>query len=44
MDATLADAAMNWARLWILAALYLVLAAGATKLSAREGEADARPA
>jgi ABC-2 type transport system permease protein len=44
MDATLADAAMDWARLWILAALYLVLAAGATKLSAREGEADARPA
>ncbi len=44
MDATLADAAMNWARLWILAALYLALAAGAAKLSAREGGADARPA
>jgi ABC-2 type transport system permease protein len=44
MDATLADAAMDWARLWILAALYLVLAAGAAKLSAREGVANARPA
>jgi len=44
MDASLADAAMDWARLWILAALYLVLAAGAAKLSVREGAADARPA
>lgn len=44
MDATLADAATDWARLWILATLYLVLAAGAAKLSAREGVADARPA
>jgi ABC-2 type transport system permease protein len=44
MDATLTDAAMDWARLWILAALYLVLAAGAAKLSAREGGANARPA
>jgi ABC-2 type transport system permease protein len=44
MDATLADVAMDWARLWILAALYLVLAAGAARLSAREGVADARVA
>jgi ABC-2 type transport system permease protein len=44
MDASLADAAMGWARLWVLAALYLVLAAGAAKLSVREGVADARPA
>jgi len=42
MDATLADAAMDWARLWMLTALYLVLAAGAAKLSVREGVADAR--
>jgi ABC-2 type transport system permease protein len=44
MDATLADVAMDWARLWILAALYLVLAAGVAKLSAREGGADAHAA
>ena len=44
MDATLADAAPDWARLWILAALYLVLAIGAAKLSGREGVARARTA
>ena len=42
MDATLADVATNWARLWILAALYLMLAAGVAKLSAREGRGNAR--
>jgi hypothetical protein len=35
---------MDWARLWILTALYVVLAAGVAKLSAREGGADARAA
>jgi ABC-2 type transport system permease protein len=44
MDATLADATQDWARLWILTALYLVLAVGAQKLSAREGDVHARPA
>ncbi len=46
MDASLADAALDWARLWILTALYLVLAIGAAKLAVREreGVADARPA
>jgi ABC-2 type transport system permease protein len=44
MDASLADAATDWARLWILVALYLVLAVSAAKLSIREGGAHARPA
>jgi ABC-2 type transport system permease protein len=44
MDATLADATRDWARLWTLTALYLVLAIGAAKLSSREGVSDARPA
>jgi ABC-2 type transport system permease protein len=44
MDASLADAATDWGRLWILVALYLVLAVGAAKLPVREGETRVRPA
>jgi ABC-2 type transport system permease protein len=38
MDASLADVATDWARLWILAALYLVLATGAAWLAERRGQ------
>lgn len=41
MDATLAETAGNWARLWILTALYFVLAMGAAKISMRKGAVDA---
>ncbi len=44
MDASLADVATDWGRLWILVALYLVLAVGAAKLPVREGGAHARAA
>ena len=44
MDATLADVSRDWVRLWILTAVYLVLAAAARKLFVREGAADARAA
>jgi ABC-2 type transport system permease protein len=44
MDASLADAATDWGRLWMLVVLYLVLAVGAAKLPVREGEAHARAA
>jgi ABC-2 type transport system permease protein len=44
MDASLSDVWLGWARLWILTALYLVLAIGAAKLSSRKGAIDAHPA
>ena len=44
MDATLADVARDWGRLWILAGLYLCLAALVTRLPPRREIADARPA
>lgn len=47
MDASLADAATDWMRLWILAFLYGGLAIGAATLFGREheeGAVDARPA
>jgi ABC-2 type transport system permease protein len=44
MDATLADASADWVRLWILTALYLVLAIAARKLLFRGGLGDARAA
>jgi ABC-2 type transport system permease protein len=44
MDATLADASADWARLWILTALYLVLAIAARKFLVRERVADAHAA
>jgi ABC-2 type transport system permease protein len=42
MDAALADASADWARLWILTALYLGLAIAARKFFVREGTDDAR--
>ncbi len=42
MDATLAETSGNWARLWILAALYFVLALGTAKIYGRERTLDAR--
>ena len=44
MDATLAETSGNWARLWILTALYFVLAIGASKIYSREGLLNARAA
>jgi ABC-2 type transport system permease protein len=41
MGATLADTSGDWARLWILTAMYFVLAFGAAKISIRKGTADA---
>ena len=44
MDASLMDVSRDWTRLWILTAVYFVLAAAARKLFIREGAADARAA
>jgi ABC-2 type transport system permease protein len=44
MDASLMDVSRDWSRLWILTAVYFVLAAAARKLFVREGAADARAA
>jgi len=44
MDARVTDVFSDWVRLWILAGIYLVLAAAATRLSIQEGAADARAA
>jgi ABC-2 type transport system permease protein len=44
MDATLTDASGNWVRLWILTALYFLLAIGGAKVSLRKGSIDARAA
>ena len=44
MGATLADVSADWVRLWILTALYLVLAVAARKFFARERAVDAHAA
>jgi ABC-2 type transport system permease protein len=44
MDASLMDVSPDWTRLWILTAVYFVLAVAARKLFVREGAADARAA
>ena len=44
MDATLADASADWARLWILTVLYFAMAVAARKLFVRKGPADAHAA
>ena len=44
MDATLADASADWARLWILTALYFAMAIAARKWLGHEGTADAHAA
>ena len=44
MDAALTDVSADWARLWILVAIYFVLATGAGKIFARKGTVDAHAA
>jgi hypothetical protein len=44
MDATLADVSADWARLWVLTALYLALAIASRRFIAQGGTADAQGA